>query len=242
MARAARRRAGRLRVASRVAEQRADALGLDGTLRSCAGSTPPGTPGLAAEIQVGDLVLTNLEMKRRGRSGSRYRYKSAKGTTPAVRFDIDGEEHTTTLGVLKDPTSSGTRADIEAQVAFSLRMRDRINEVTEAITKMEHTRVQLQAAAAAAFTDQAHMMKNVAAIVETRDRVAGELKQRGYTVFPSAANFLWVKPPADTKDVFKRLREKNILVRHFPGEKTGDYLRITIGTDKQMDALLAALK
>lgn len=99
-----------------------------------------------------------------------------------------------------------------------------------------------QRMAAAAFSDQAHMRANVARVVSTRARVTGELEKRGYHVYPSAANFLWVKP-ADlaAADVFRYLRGKNVLVRYFPGEKTGDCLRVTIGTNEQMDSFLAAL-
>lgn len=93
-----------------------------------------------------------------------------------------------------------------------------------------------------ALQDQAWMRGNVAKIVATRARVTRELNARGWAVLPSAANFVFVKPagkPART--VFDELRARNILVRHFPGPRTGDYLRITIGTDAQMDAFLAAL-
>jgi histidinol-phosphate aminotransferase len=100
-----------------------------------------------------------------------------------------------------------------------------------------------QAVALAAFEDEAHMRANVAKIIATRERVAGELGQRGYHVYPSAANFLWVRPPEGLApaDIFEQLRRRNILIRYFPGPRTGACLRITIGTDDQMDAFLAAV-
>ncbi|HMP96993.1 MAG TPA: histidinol-phosphate transaminase [Kiritimatiellia bacterium] len=100
-----------------------------------------------------------------------------------------------------------------------------------------------QAIALAALDDQAAMRANVARIIATRERIAGALTRRGYVVHPSATNFLWVRPPAGqpAAGVFARLRERNILIRYFPGPATGDHLRITIGTDEQMDAFLAAL-
>jgi hypothetical protein len=105
---------------------------------------PPGRDWVPLE-QGGDRVVYVWDIDLiRGHRGP----LAVPGTYTA-RFSIDGEEHATTFEVLKDPTSTGTIADIEAQVAFSLEARDRINEVTEAITRMEHTRVQLQAAAAA---------------------------------------------------------------------------------------------
>ena len=99
-----------------------------------------------------------------------------------------------------------------------------------------------QAAGAAALRDQAWMRANVAKIVATRERVARELRARGWTVLPSATNFLFAKPAGKpAKVVFDALRARNILVRHFPGPRTGDFLRITIGTDAQMDQFVQAL-
>lgn len=100
-----------------------------------------------------------------------------------------------------------------------------------------------QAVALAAMGDLPWMQGNAKKIVATRERVAAELVKRGFTVVPSAANFLFVEPPAgrSAADLFAQLRTKKILVRYFPGGRTGNYLRVTIGTDGQMDAFLAAL-
>ena len=101
-----------------------------------------------------------------------------------------------------------------------------------------------QALALAAFEDEAYMRTMAALIIATREKTAAGLQKLGYHIYPSATNFLWVRPPAgqDAGVVFKYLRESNILIRYFPGPKTGACLRITIGTDAQMDALLAALQ
>lgn len=94
----------------------------------------------------------------------------------------------------------------------------------------------------AALNDPDYFSANVAKIVATRERVAGALRGRGWNVAVSATNFLWVKPPQKpAADVFAFLRSKRIFVRYFPGDRTGDYLRITIGTDDEMNAMLAAL-
>ena len=60
---------------------------------------------------------------------------------------------------------------------------------------------------------------------------------------PSATNFLFAAPPPPTEAaaLFEALRARHLYVRYFPGEKTGRFLRITIGTEAQTDALLAAL-
>lgn len=99
-----------------------------------------------------------------------------------------------------------------------------------------------QALAAAALADQAWMRRNVEKIAATRERVSRELRARGWTVLDSATNFLFAKPPhGRARDVFETLRAKRIFVRYFSAPATSAYLRITVGTDGQMDALLAAV-
>jgi len=100
-----------------------------------------------------------------------------------------------------------------------------------------------QAAALAALSDQAYMRTLVERIRATRRRTIADLERMGFRVFPSETNFLWVKPPRiSAADLYRRLREQNILVRYFPGGRTQDYLRITIGTDEQMQALIDAAR
>ncbi|MCO6401141.1 MAG: histidinol-phosphate transaminase [Verrucomicrobia bacterium] len=99
-----------------------------------------------------------------------------------------------------------------------------------------------QAIGLAAIRDQAWMRANAAKIIATRERVTRELEKRGWGVRPAATNFVFAKPSGrSAAELFDHLRAKAILVRHFPGPRTGDFLRITIGTDDQMDALLAAI-
>lgn len=98
-----------------------------------------------------------------------------------------------------------------------------------------------QLAAAAAVRDDAWMRSNAEKIMATRERVATVLRARGWTLEDSHTNFLWAIPPEPADQVFAALREKKIVVRYFPGERTGQYLRITVGTDEQMDRFLAAV-
>lgn len=100
-----------------------------------------------------------------------------------------------------------------------------------------------QAAALAALSDQAYLRKLVKRIKATRARTAAELTRLGFRVFPSETNFLWVQPPRiKAAELFRRLRAEKILVRHFPGARTQDYLRITIGNDQDMRTLVAATR
>jgi Histidinol-phosphate/aromatic aminotransferase and cobyric acid decarboxylase len=101
-----------------------------------------------------------------------------------------------------------------------------------------------QAAAEAAFSDPAWMLANRAKIIATRDRVACALRAFGWQCADSATNFLWCSPPPPlaAAEIEKYLRAKNIIVRYFPGPTTGAHLRITIGTDSDMDAMLNILR
>ena len=100
-----------------------------------------------------------------------------------------------------------------------------------------------QVIGSAALADVPYMRENVAKILATRTALTQELTRRGWKVLNSATNFLFACPPPTRKaaDVFNVLREKHIYVRYFPGARTGDFLRITIGTDAEMAKLTRAL-
>ena len=100
-----------------------------------------------------------------------------------------------------------------------------------------------QALAAAALSDPEWMQENVRKILATRDRFAGELRKRGWFVQESKTNFLWTSPPAplSARGVQEKLRARGFLVRRFSEPELENFLRISIGTDAQMDELLALL-
>ena len=94
----------------------------------------------------------------------------------------------------------------------------------------------------AALNDLPYMRENVRKIRATRERLTGELRRRGWRVCDSQTNFLFARPPdGDAKKVFEALKAAKIFVRYFPGPATGEYLRITVGTDGQTDRLLEML-
>ncbi len=101
-----------------------------------------------------------------------------------------------------------------------------------------------QAVALAAFTDKAYHKKTVAKVIATRETFTRELIRCGWDVSPSATNFIFAKPPAPftAEQIFATLKQHGIFVRYFPGKKTGDRLRITIGTNAQMSIFLTQLK
>jgi len=97
------------------------------------------------------------------------------------------------------------------------------------------------AGASAAVSDAAYYDEINRRVIATRERVAQSLRGLGFTVLPSSANFLFVKPPKISgANLFAALREKGILVRHFNKNRIADFLRISIGTDEDMDTLLGA--
>ena len=91
----------------------------------------------------------------------------------------------------------------------------------------------------AALSDQDYLAKTTGMIRKTRERLAGELCGFGFEVMPSQANFLFVSPPdRDGRGYFERLREQGVITRYFPGNATGRFVRISIGTDAEIDRVL----
>jgi len=100
-----------------------------------------------------------------------------------------------------------------------------------------------QALALAALSDPEHMRANVERVRATRAKLTEALTGLGFSVTPSQTNFVWVRPAGmGAKELFERLRARHILVRYFPGRRTGDFLRITVGTDPQIHSLLEVLQ
>jgi histidinol-phosphate aminotransferase len=101
-----------------------------------------------------------------------------------------------------------------------------------------------QAAAAAALADQAHFRRNRDRIRATRARFSARLADLGFSVPPSQANFVFaaVGPgmPA-ARVLYAGLRERGFLVRFFDRPGLDDGMRISIGTDAEMDALVRTI-
>ena len=98
-------------------------------------------------------------------------------------------------------------------------------------------------AAAASVEDDTYFRDTCAKIIATRARSTEALRALGFTVLDSASNFVLAthsKMPA--KEIFEALKARKIFVRYFNLPRVNNHLRITIGTDAEMDALFAALK
>lgn len=90
--------------------------------------------------------------------------------------------------------------------------------------------------------DAEYFEKNVKTIIENREYTKEALLSRGFTVLPSRTNFLFAKKNGVTGEyLYRELKTRGVLVRHFSSERIKDFLRITIGTKTQMDILLSKL-
>ena len=99
------------------------------------------------------------------------------------------------------------------------------------------------AGATAAFEDVDYFESTCGKVIASRDMLAAELESLGFQLIPSAANFLFAMPPRmPAQQVAEALREHGVIVRYFNKPRIDQYLRITIGTDAQNQALLEALR
>ncbi len=99
-----------------------------------------------------------------------------------------------------------------------------------------------QAGATAAIQSDEYTLSQCNMIVDTRSWVEAAFQKRGFFVLKSAANFLFVRPPdGRAASLQQALRNHGILVRHFDKPRVNEWLRITIGTDTQMERLMNAI-
>jgi len=101
-----------------------------------------------------------------------------------------------------------------------------------------------QAGAVAAMQDREHFEFTRQQVIASRERLVGGLQELGFEVLPSAANFILAKHPQhDGAALTAALRERSIIVRHFKNPaRISPFLRITIGTESQCDALVSTLR
>ncbi len=98
------------------------------------------------------------------------------------------------------------------------------------------------AAATAAIDDQAWLRDNVAKIRTSRARLTERVRALGFTAVDSQANFVWCTHPTQPlKPLYEHLKKSGILVRYMPYAGWGEGLRISVGTDEQIDVCLTLL-
>lgn len=96
--------------------------------------------------------------------------------------------------------------------------------------------------AAAAFDDREYFEQTCKQVIASREVLVGQLEGKGFEVLPSAANFIFARHPKhDAAGLAAKVREQGVIVRHFKQERIAQFLRITIGTPEQNQALVDAL-
>ena len=96
--------------------------------------------------------------------------------------------------------------------------------------------------AAAAFDDREYFKQTCGLVIASREKLVEQLQGKGFEVLPSAANFIFARHPKhDAGGLAAKVREQGVIVRHFKQERIAQFLRITIGTPEQNQALVDAL-
>lgn len=142
-------------------------------------------------------------------------------------------------------TYSKSRSMAGARLGFALASRP----IIEDLEKLKYStnpynvnRLTLKLGEAAVKSD-GYFKANAQKIMATRKRTADGLRELGFTLPESAANFVFIKREGmDGEGLYRKLKDRGILIRHFSDPAIADYNRVTIGTDAEMDAFLAAVK
>jgi histidinol-phosphate aminotransferase len=91
--------------------------------------------------------------------------------------------------------------------------------------------------------DKAYFEEGIEKIIKTREKAKSELEKLGFKCTDSKTNFLFVTHDKyKAKDIFEYLKTKDIFVRYFNSPRIDNYLRITVGTDEEMEILIEALE
>jgi len=99
-----------------------------------------------------------------------------------------------------------------------------------------------EAVGCACLSDKEYFNETVQKVIDTRERFKMRMKELGFVFADSKANFIFAShKTVSAKELFEALREEGIIVRYFNKPRIDNYLRISIGTDEQMDAMLSFL-
>ena len=99
------------------------------------------------------------------------------------------------------------------------------------------------AAGLGTLADEAYTRENCRTIMRTRESTTAALRSLGFELADSYTNFLFAKYPGiDGERLYRQLKERGILVRHFAQPRIADYIRITVGSETEMQVLMGALR
>ena len=142
-------------------------------------------------------------------------------------------------------TFSKSRSMAGARLGFAIGSEELIADLEKIkySTNPYNVNALTQVAGAAAIRDNGYYMRNCRKIIKSRNYTKKELEKLGFEVLPSKANFVFAKnDKISGRELYLLLKEKGVLVRHFQKERIKDYNRITIGSQKEMEAFIAAVK
>ena len=146
--------------------------------------------------------------------------------------------------LLVTQTMSKSRSLAGGRLGFALGQPELIadlNRVKYSFNPYNINRLSMEAGAAA-MADKAYFDACCASICRTRAWTAGELENLGFTVLPSQSNFLFARSDRiGGEELYRTLKKNGILVRWFDSDRIRDYVRITVGSMEQMEALIDAL-
>ncbi len=142
-------------------------------------------------------------------------------------------------------TFSKSRSMAGARLGFAIGSAEIINDLHKlrySTNPYNINRVTLSAGAAA-VDSQGYYTDNCEKIIETRDYTTKELEKMGFSVLQSKANFVFAKSEnINGEELYLKLKDKGVLVRHFTKERIKDFNRITIGTREEMQILIEKIK
>lgn len=142
-------------------------------------------------------------------------------------------------------TFSKSRSMAGMRLGYALGSKDAINAIYAAKDSVNSYPVDsvAQAAGIASIKDEKYFRETLARVMKTRDDVAEKLRGMGFDVPESSTNFIFAEHiKYDAKSIFEYLKTKDIYVRWFNKPRINNRLRITIGTDEEMKALVSALE
>lgn len=141
-------------------------------------------------------------------------------------------------------TFSKSRSLAGARLGFGVASEEIINDLNtmKFSTNPYNVNSMTMAAGLGMLQDEGTTKKHCQTIMKSREWTTDALKRLGFTVLPSSANFVFAKHARiPGEDIYLKLKERGILVRHFSLVRIKDFNRITIGTQQNMEALIKAL-
>ena len=147
--------------------------------------------------------------------------------------------------VLVTQTFSKSRSMAGARLGFGVGSKELIRDLNtiKYSTNPYNINRMTMAAGLGVMADEKYTKKNCKAIIESREYTHAELKKLGFEMTNSLTNFVFAKhPDISGKDLYLKLKENGVLIRHFDKESICEYNRITIGTKSQMKKLICEIE